>query len=158
MKKAIDKMQGIACTWRSSSPAKVHCIYHKLLYILRTSVCHGNPILDDIDEITRECLSKVLNLPFSDDNCASSESTGQGWWLGCWYRSLRWHHLHESAISLARSLQWSWTQHGLHSYTQCTSSNFNRKHLRWNNGLMQPRLLIQSVLPAIFRRIGRSPE
>ena len=31
-------------------------------------MCHGNPILDSIDDITREGLSNILNLPFSDDN------------------------------------------------------------------------------------------
>ena len=40
----------------------------KLLHILRTSVCRGNRILNDIDNITRKGLSIILNLPFSDEN------------------------------------------------------------------------------------------
>ena len=67
LKKAIERMQYIdahdALLLLKSS---LHL--PKLLYILRTSVCHGNPILDDIDDITREGLSNILNLPFSDDN------------------------------------------------------------------------------------------
>ena len=67
LKKAIERMQYIdahdALLLLKSS---LHL--PKLLYTLRTSVCHGNPILDDIDDITREGLSNILNLPFSDDN------------------------------------------------------------------------------------------
>ena len=51
LKKAIERMQYIdahdALLFFKSS---LHL--PKLLYILRTSVCHGNPILDDIDDIT----------------------------------------------------------------------------------------------------------
>ena len=39
----------------------------KLLYTLRTSICHDNSILSEIDTITRDGLSEILNLTFTDD-------------------------------------------------------------------------------------------
>ena len=67
LKKAIERMQYID-SHDALLLLKSSRHLPKLLYILRTSVCHGNPILDDIDNITREGLSNILNLPFSDDN------------------------------------------------------------------------------------------
>ena len=39
----------------------------KLLYTLRTSMCHENRILAEIDMITRDGLSEILNLTFTDN-------------------------------------------------------------------------------------------
>ena len=39
----------------------------KLLYTLRTSMCHEHKILLEIDTITRDGLSEILNLTFTDD-------------------------------------------------------------------------------------------
>ena len=66
LKKAIERMQHIDAHDALLLKSSLHM--PKLLYILRTSVCHGNPILDDIDNITREGLSNILNLPFSEDS------------------------------------------------------------------------------------------
>ena len=50
--------------------SKVRCIYQSFCTYWRRLCTTGtaNPILDDIDEITRDGLSNILNLPFSDDN------------------------------------------------------------------------------------------
>ena len=39
----------------------------RLLFTLRSSACHGNSILNDIDNTTRDGLSNILNLAFSEN-------------------------------------------------------------------------------------------
>ena len=65
----------------------------KLLYTLRTSMCHENRILSEIDTITRDGLSEILNLTFTDDQWlqAGLQSKMVVWVFD---RLLLWHCLH----------------------------------------------------------------
>ena len=66
MKKAIDRLHFVDA---HDAVVLLKNSLHlpKLLYTLRTSMCHENRILTEIDTITRDGLSEILNLTFTDD-------------------------------------------------------------------------------------------